>query len=246
MLIKTDGLVIKEQNVGESDRLITVLTSDYGLIRAFVRRAKSVKSNLVSSTQLLSYSDFVFFQGKDSFSVNSAQVKNLFFDLRSDIDNMSTAFYLCELFSELAPEETNAEGLLKLLLNSLYLLNEKKRDWKLVKAVAELRGLSESGYMPDLVACQECGEFETGVMYFDPQHAHLYCSEHGKGKGIPMSISSITAMRYIIYSEPKKIFDFTLTDAALKELCTATEIYALETTGRHYKTLEFLKSLQTM
>ena len=42
MHIETDGLVIKEQNVGESDRLITVLTSKYGLIRAFASGVKNV------------------------------------------------------------------------------------------------------------------------------------------------------------------------------------------------------------
>lgn len=38
MNIETDGLVIKTQKIGETDTLITVLTSKYGLIRAFVRR----------------------------------------------------------------------------------------------------------------------------------------------------------------------------------------------------------------
>ena len=53
----------------------------------------------------------------------------------------------------------------------------------------------------------------------------------------------MTAMRYIIYSDAKKIFDFKLTDDAMKELNKATETYALVQTGRSYKTLDFLKSL---
>ena len=36
-MAKTKGLVIKEQTVGESDRLVTLLTADYGLVNAFVR-----------------------------------------------------------------------------------------------------------------------------------------------------------------------------------------------------------------
>ena len=39
MQIDTDGLVIMERQVGESDRLITVLTREEGVLRAFARRA---------------------------------------------------------------------------------------------------------------------------------------------------------------------------------------------------------------
>ena len=44
MQIYTDGLIIKEQSIGESDRLVTVLTREEGLLRAFVRKAKTLKS----------------------------------------------------------------------------------------------------------------------------------------------------------------------------------------------------------
>ena len=43
-MAKTKGLVIKEQTVGESDRLVTLLTADYGLVNAFVRGAKQLKN----------------------------------------------------------------------------------------------------------------------------------------------------------------------------------------------------------
>ena len=44
MRLNTNGLILKEQNIGESDKLVTVLTADLGVIKAFVRGAKSVKS----------------------------------------------------------------------------------------------------------------------------------------------------------------------------------------------------------
>ena len=88
MNIETDGLVIKTQKIGETDTLITVLTSKYGLIRAFVRRSTAVKSNMLATTQLLSYNDFVFYKGKNSYSVTSATPKASFFKLNEDIDAM--------------------------------------------------------------------------------------------------------------------------------------------------------------
>ena len=54
--ISASGLVIREQSVGEYDKLITVLTAKNGLIKAFCRGAKKTSSKKNSSTALLTYS----------------------------------------------------------------------------------------------------------------------------------------------------------------------------------------------
>jgi hypothetical protein len=50
-------------------------------------------------------------------------------------------------------------------------------------------------------------------------------------------------MRHIFYSAAPKVFQFALSDAALPELSMAAEQYALQQTGRTYKTLDFYHSL---
>ena len=64
MQINTDGLIIREQSIGESDRLVTVLTREQGILRAFVRGAKAMKSRSASSTQLLCYSRLSIYEGR--------------------------------------------------------------------------------------------------------------------------------------------------------------------------------------
>ena len=44
MKTTTKGIVIREQTVGESDRLVTLLTADFGIVKAFVRRANNIKN----------------------------------------------------------------------------------------------------------------------------------------------------------------------------------------------------------
>lgn len=127
MNMNTDGLVIKENTTGENDRVITLLTRDYGIIRAFVRGAKSIKSRSVSATQLLGYSKLSLYKGKDAYIVDDAQPREIFFGLRGDIERLALAQYLCELAAELAPREAEAAEYLSLMLNSLHLLTEGKR-----------------------------------------------------------------------------------------------------------------------
>ncbi len=50
MHLKTRGLILKEQNIGERDKLVTVLTEARGTLRAFVRGAKSAKSKKAAAT----------------------------------------------------------------------------------------------------------------------------------------------------------------------------------------------------
>ena len=65
MTLETDGLVIAEQSVGESDRLATILTRDEGVVRAFARQAKKVGSAKASATQLFCYSRLTLYKGRE-------------------------------------------------------------------------------------------------------------------------------------------------------------------------------------
>ncbi len=240
MHIKTDGLVIKEQNIGEADRLITILTRESGLIRAFVRGAKNIKSKNLSSTQLLCYSHFTIYRTKDSYIVDNAEPIEVFFDLRNDIENLSLALYFAEVAAELSPQEDDAQEFLRLLLNSLHLLCKKKRNPVIIKSAFELRMLSAAGYMPDLLACCECGAFESDTMYFNIQNGTLSCFECKNSEGeTKLSKGVVSAMRYIIYSYFEKLFDFTLSDVGAKELSYVCEKYLIVQTQRKFKTLDF-------
>jgi DNA repair protein RecO (recombination protein O) len=173
--ITAPGLVIKEQSIGESDRLITVLTAQYGLVRAFSRGAKKTKSKKLSATALMAYSDFTFNKTRDSFSVEEAMVKEVFFQLRNDVEKMALAQYFCELANEFCEEDYESEEILRLFLNALWLLKSNKKSPRFIKAIVELRLISLSGYMPALIGCERCGEYESDTMYFTPESGKIFC-----------------------------------------------------------------------
>ena len=105
MQINTDGLIIREQSIGESDRLVTVLTREQGILRAFVRGAKAMKSRSASSTQLLCYSRLSIYEGREKYIIDEAEPIEVFFSLRTDFEKLSLAQYFCELALALAPEK---------------------------------------------------------------------------------------------------------------------------------------------
>ncbi len=242
MQINTDGLVIKETSTGENDRIVTVLTKDLGIVRAFANGAKKIKSRSQCATQLLSYSRFSIYKSKENFIIDDAQSIEVFFKLRDDIEKLALAQYFCELAGELAPEAEEAEDYLKLMLNSLHFLANGTRPQLMLKAVTELRMLCISGYLPDLTACAGCGKFEDAFMYFDQENGQIFCSDCNI-QGKPAGMGVLTAMRHICYSDFVKLYAFTLADDSLNTLSKITESYLITHVQRKFKTLEFFNSL---
>lgn len=245
MQIRTTGVVIREQVIGDTSRLVTVLTKEIGIIKAFVNGSRRPNSKNVAATGLLCYSDFSIDKTKkDVYRIQEATSIDVFFDLREDILSLALAQYFAEIIFELAPREENADEYLKLLLNSIHLIINKKRDYKLIKSAFELRLLSIAGYMPNLIACDNCGKFESEVMYFRINFADLYCQNcKPADNSLTLNIGVVTAMRHICFCDAKKMFNFSLSDKGLDSLNYTTEMYLKSITSRKFKTLEFYKSM---
>ncbi|HBL41394.1 MAG TPA: DNA repair protein RecO [Ruminococcaceae bacterium] len=244
MRLNTEGLILRESKTGEADRIVTVLTRDMGVVRAFVRGARSVKSTKLSATQLLSYSKISVFMNRDAYTIDEAEPIEVFFHLRSDMVRVSLAMYFCELLAELAPEGGDASEILSMALNSLYLLNGNKLPTQQLKAIFELRLLSLTGYMPNLVACCQCKAYSTDKMYFSPSNGQLWCDRCQPNEFTrPLDIGVVTAMRHICYAEPNKLFSFKLSPAGLLSLEETVQNYLLAQTQRRYKSLDFYRSV---
>lgn len=242
MRTDAEGLVITEKCVGESDRLITVLTREKGVLRAFVQRPGRAKNGRLSATRLFSYSRFTIFEGRDKYIIDDAQPIEVFFDLRKDIVRLALAQYFCELSIALAPQDAPAGEYLRLMLNALYLLGRGSRPEKIVKAVVEMRMLALAGYQPDLVGCSECGRFEADSMYFLPVSGRIVCESCGcphEEPSVCLGRGALAGLRHTIYAELKKAFSFSLSPEGMAELSRASEAYVLSTLGRSFATLDF-------
>lgn len=251
MRCSTDGIVIKAKAVGD-DRLLTLLTRDFGVISAAARGANRPKSALASSTELFCYGKFTLFRYKDRVTVDCAEVENSFFKLRSDLTALSLATYLAELCVELAPPEEPAVEYLRLILNTVYMLAEKKRPVWLLKPLFELRLLTMAGFMPDLTGCGCCGKFEAEKdMLFDIATGELRCIDCGFDKNecenpIMLPAAVLAAMRHIIYSRFEEIYSFSLPEEGLYSLTRISENYLKYHIQREYRSLDFFYSVAQM
>lgn len=242
MLLKTTGIVLKRRSIGEYDGIVTILTKELGLIEATVNGVKRIKSAMAGATQMLVYGEFCLYKGKKYYSVNSAETLESFYDLRLDVEKLALASYFCDLTHYLLPEGVgDTWPFLRLLLNTLSFLKGDQRNPLLLKVIYELRMLSLSGFMPDLVGCTDCGTFEDEKMKFYPLSGNLRCgncatqTDSAYVDAAPPAV--LLAMRHIIYAEDAKLFSFRMTGSSLLNLCYLTEHYLLLQTEKEFKSL---------
>lgn len=247
MKLTTQGLIVKEQTVGEKDKLVTALTADMGVIRAFVKGAKNIRSPKGAATQLLCYSQFVVYSGKnkDTLIIDEAKTLDMFAKLRRNVENMCLAQYFCELAPHLCPHGQPAEKQLKVILNGLYLLAENKRHPLLIKACVEMRLMCYAGYQPQLTMCSGCGCYESGTMYFLPKEGILTCGNCLSKEKLPWALllgRGVTrALRHTVFAEDSKLFSFNLPAEGLMLLNSATELFMNSILERDFQTLSFYK-----
>lgn len=245
MQINTKGLVLREVKTGEADRILTILTPEHGIISASARGGLRPKSKLFSATSLFCYSDWTLFEARTMYKVNEADAIEVFFGIRENVEDVSLAVYIAELLQILSPTGDEAATLLSLALNSLHLLSTHMRNAYFVKPVFEMRAFSESGFMPDVTACESCGKYEDTSFRFGPHHGTLLCSAcaEEKGREVNLDAAALYALRHIVLSDDKKVFSFTLKPNSLRLLSRAVEAFILCHMDYPPKSLSFLKTV---
>ena len=245
MYIKTNGIVLREIEYKDSDKLLTVLTQELGKRTFRARGMKSSRSRLKSACQLLAYSEFTVLETHDRYVITEAVTQEMFPELRQDIELLSLASYFVQLSDAVAQEGDEATELLSLLLNALYALAKLKRPQTLVKAVFELRLACISGFLPDLRGCAVCGREDSDR--FNITQGVLQCSNCQsaglEGIRMPVSAGTLAAMRFIAAGDPKRLFSFRLSEQSLRELNNITESYLSMRLERGFYTLDLYKSL---
>lgn len=266
MQFATNGIITRVYDVGASDKMLNIITQDHGRIGVMVKGGRSPSSKLRSVSQLYTYANFEINQKGNLYWLRAGSVINPFYDLSTDINKISLASYLCDLANELTDEVVEDDSIMRLLLNSLYLIGRGEKDMRVIKAVFEIRAAAISGYCPELSYCAYCREPFADYTYLDIMGGKLICtdclSKRGEKKvevskefeDMPeasilrgMSPSALAAMRYIVSAPDKKEFSFELKgDGEIEELASAAESYILNHLERSFDSLAFYKQMQKM
>ena len=116
---KVTGIVIKGHGFGESDRLVTILSPEQGLLKVVVPGARKHRSQLRGRTELLVVNDFLLIKGRSLDRVSQAETLTSHAGLSRDFAKLTAGQYLAELVGYLSVSDAYQAELYNLLLEHL-------------------------------------------------------------------------------------------------------------------------------
>lgn len=235
------GVVIQENQVGESGKRILVLAKGIGRVMLNARGAKNTKSKLLSGTQLFSYCDFFAYEGKGFYSLTQADLLESFYGIRMDMDRLAEAVYLTELVERTCPAGLEQDETLKLLLYALAMLEKSQVAPRLISRIFEVKYAQLSGVLSN-EGCMVCSKEEV-PLFFNESAGEFLCKDHCFGGEIPLLVAVQKAISFIAEREGRQIFGFTLSEEAMNQLDTILRRYMEVHMGVRLKSREFSKEL---
>lgn len=235
-IIKTKGIVLLESNMGDFDKMVSILTPDIGKIGCAAKGARRPKSSLLAGTQFLSFSDLVIFKGVNSYNINSCEAIEVFYNIRTDLDKLNYAAFMTRLVSDVTYENQYTYNILQLLLNTLYLLSETDTDKDFILSVFEIRLMVILGFCPRLDKCALCGNKEN-IGYFSISNNGYLCNNCGflDKSAIKICRDTFNSLKYIASAPAKKLYSFTVSDEAKKELKLISNLFVNHNLDQEYK-----------
>jgi len=245
--IVTRGIVLRETETKEADKILTLLTADRGKLSVIARGARRKSCKYAACAQPLAWSEWTLYQKGEWYYANEGATLELWNGLGADLEALSLACYFAEMTEAVTTEETASDDLLRHLLNGLYALSTLHKPPALVKPAFEMKLLCLAGYEPLADGCAYCGCPDPEQPLLDVVQGVLRCRSCGvkeSALSLPLCRDSLAALRHIIYGDPKRLYSFRLGEAPLKRLSAAAEAFAAAQLERSFKTLDFYKSLR--
>ncbi len=234
-IIKTKGIIISESNMNDFDKMVTILTPN-GKIGCAAKGARRPKSLLMAGTQFLCFGEYLIYQGNSSYSMNSCDIIEIFYNIRIDLDKLKYATYITKIINDVTDENQNTYKILQLYLNTLYMISEEEKNIDFVLSVFKLRLACLLGFMPEIKKCKTC-KLDENLNYFSLKENGFKCLNCGKidKSAIQISESTKIAIQYIVLSDAKKIFSFNMSKENLKELELISKLYLNNKLEKEYK-----------
>ncbi|MEW9107787.1 MAG: DNA repair protein RecO [Cytobacillus gottheilii] len=244
MLEKCEGIVIRTANYGESNKIVTFYTREWGKVGMMARGAKKPNSRLSAVTQPFTYGYFLMQRGSGLGTMQQGEMISSMRSIKEDIFLTAYAAYIVELLDRSVEDRKPNPFLFELLFQSLNLINEGY-DPDIIMNIFEMKILNTLGLYPVLNQCAVCGSTD-GHFSFSIREGGLICHRclekdpyHYK-----LSPAAVRLLRLFYYFDLSRLGDISVkeeTKAELKKIITA---YYDENSGLNLKSKKFLNQME--
>jgi DNA repair protein RecO (recombination protein O) len=198
---KTEAIILRTMDLGEADRVLTVLTPRLGKLRVIAKGVRRPRSRIGGALQPFSDVQLVLAVGRTWDVVTSSSLEDPHLGLRNDLHSTAAAWYVVELadrFCEGAADSHEAFRLLAQALSALDAGSEVARE--VVARWFELALLDAMGFRPELARCLECGAaIEPDGNVYSPVGGGVLCPScrHASHGARAISADALKILRHL-------------------------------------------------
>ncbi len=239
-ICRTKALIVRTANSGDNDRVLTAVSPELGKISVIAKGVRSLKNKNSTAAGILCYSDLVLKEGRELYSLVSAECIEGFYHLRDSIEGVAYGMYFASLLESCVQPNIPAEEELRLALNTIYALTRRPGDGAVLKLVYELRLAEVLGIAPYISAQCQCGR---PARYFSVAEGETCCEVHRDPSAAEISPEEMEVAEYILTSELKEALFFRSPPVLIERMAPLSERYLEYHLGRLPKTLGYLKNI---
>ncbi len=137
--LRTQAIILRRLNYGEADRILTLLTRDFGKQVLMAKGVRKEKSKLAGGIELFSESDISFIKGKgDIGTLISTQLSRHFGDIHTNLDRMQIASDFLKRINAVTEDDASSDYY-DLVVDMMIAMNTPAVPPELVGSWATLR-----------------------------------------------------------------------------------------------------------
>ena len=250
-LFTTNAIVIRSLNYGESDKIITFFTREYGKLKGIAKGARRSRKRFQNALGLFSHLRLIFFdkEGLGLVRAESCDILHSFPKIKEDLNKILYGNYYLELMNEMAGErEANREAF-ELLLFFLSNLEDMDLQEEQLR-IFEIRMLSLFGYRPNMRRCNLCKKEwedlkEIPVVFFSLERGALICEKCSKTWNhlFPLSLGTARLIEKISHTELSRVERLKFTLQALLESRELLPKFISYQLGKELKSLKAMREI---
>ena len=157
MQAKTKGIVLNETPYSETSKILSVLTSDYGMISVISKGCRNIKNKLRGVSNRINYCEYTINLKENGLStLIEGNMLNPFKNTFGNMKKSVYSFYIVDLVKQVLNENNNKE-IFNILVASLVKIDEGLSP-ELISIIVEIKLLKYLGVSLNLTSCVNCGK----------------------------------------------------------------------------------------
>ncbi|MGC8633645.1 MAG: DNA repair protein RecO [Candidatus Limnocylindrales bacterium] len=244
---RTAAIVLTHFDLGEADRVVTLLTPRDGKLKAIAKGVRRPKSRLGGSVEPLAELDLVLARGRTFDVITQATVQHAWLALRDRLESTATAWYFSELVERSAEERAPAPRLYELLARGFQYLDAGLPPGRVARWF-EFGLTDELGLRPEVDRCVECDRrLEAGEAFrWVPALGGLLCADHPlpMTERASLSADGLRLLKAYRHLPLEQIAGLRLPAAVEVEVEQAMRLFVRHVLEREARSLAFLDEVR--